>query len=317
VTVSREELQKAYAEAARTIGTGSKSAFAEMIVQLIQPNHLSLDIFNEFMPVTQLMPGDNVMRRVRKGKYKVRSMVPGTMHLTSQTTFQDQYAYMFDRLIAGIKHSLWEIESGDIGTVENMRKELRADITDEIVSRVFSLLGSVWNATDTPLNYFDASSGGVTATVLDSAIENVVDEAGTVRAIIGTRKALLPIYKFAGYVEYALTGTGTDRVGFPTSALDEFYRTNKVSTYHGVRLVELPNVRRHRLPGYQDKLLDTTKVVVVGDNAGSIALMDTFKEQDFTDARTQPAEYTLHGWQAFSMLVDMAENLAVIKVAAS
>ncbi len=316
MTISRDELQKAYAEKAKNIGSSPRSAFAETVVQLVQPNHLSLDIFSSFLPVVQMNPGDNIQRRVRKGKYLVRTMVPGTNHLTSETTFQDQYVYMFDRLVAGIKHNLWEIQSGDVGTVENMRRELRADITDEIVSKVFTLLGTIWNASDTPNNYADASSGGLTATVLDTMIENVIKEAGQVKAIIGTRKALLPVYKFLGYREFVLSGTGTDRAAFPTPALEEFYRTGKVSTYQGIALVELPNVRKHRLPGYQNLLLDTTKVIVVGDNPGSIALMGGFEEYDYTDMRVQPAEYVIHGSQAFSMLIDMAENIGVIKVAA-
>lgn len=76
MTLSRDELKKVYAERAATIGTSTRSAYAETIVELVNPNHVSLDVFSAFMPVEQLNPGDNITRRVRKGKYKVRSMVP-------------------------------------------------------------------------------------------------------------------------------------------------------------------------------------------------------------------------------------------------
>lgn len=318
MTLSRDDLKKEYAERARTIGKSSRSAYAETILELVNPNHVSLDVFSSFFPVEQLNPGDSLQRRVRKGKYKVRTMVPGSMHLTDKTTFLDQYSYIFDRLIAGVSHNLWEIESGDVGTVENMRSELQADIIDEIVSRVFTLLGTVWNASDTPDHYLDASSGGITSSGLDDMIENVMDFAGTVRAIVGTRRALLPVYAFAAFKEYALSGTNTDAVGFAIpDKLNEWANTGRVATYRGIRLVELPNIRRNRLPGMDDLLLDTTKVIVVGNDAGKIALFDGFQSQDYTDYRTQPANYVLHGWQAYSMYVDDPQQIGVIKVAAT
>ncbi len=318
ITLDRIELQKAYAEKAKTIGYSARSAIAEMIVEMVQPNHVSLDVFSSFMPVEQLQPGDNITRRVRKGKYTPRTMVPGSVHLTDVTTLVDQYAYMFDRLIVGTNANLWEIQSGDIGTVDEMKSEMEKDLVDAIVGKVFTLLGTLWSTALTPNNYADASSGGLTATVLDAMIENIIDEAGSVKSIVGTRKALLPVYSFAGYKEYALTGTNTDAVGLPiVDKLNEFANTNRVSSYHGVTLVELPNTRSHRLPDFQRKLLDTTKVLVIGDNPGKIALMGGFETQDFTDMRTQPANYVLHGWQAYAMLVDMAENIGVIRVAAS
>jgi hypothetical protein len=318
MTLSPTELKKVYAERAETIGKSARSAYAETILELVNPNHLSLDVFSAFMPVEQLNPGDNLQRRVRKGKYKVRSMVPGSMHLTDKTTYQDQFVYMFDRLIAGTSHNLWEVQSGDIGTVENMRRELQADIIDEIVARVFTLLGTVWNSSDTPNNYVDASGTGITNTVLDTMIENVIDYAGGVRAIIGTRRALLPVYAFSLYKEFALGGTNTDAVGFAiTDKLNEWANTGRVSTYRGARIIELPNIRRNRLPGMDDLLLDTTKVIVVGNDPGKIALMGGFETQDYTDFRTQPANYVLHGWQAYSMFVDDPQQIGIIKVAAS
>lgn len=318
--MDRIELQRAYAEAAKTIGNtpGRNSAMAETILELVNPSHLSLDIFSSFMPVRTLNPGDSVQRRVRKGKYRVYTMSPGSHHLTSATNFLDQYAYNFDRLIAGTSYNLWEIQSGDIGTVENMRTELEADIVDDIVSRVFTLLGTLWSAALTPNNYADASSGGITATVLDAMIENVVREAGTVRAIVGTRAALLPIYRFAGYVEYALTGTGTDRVGLPiVEKLNEFANTGRVRSYHGVDLVELPNISAGRIPNVNRLLLDTTKVLVIGDTPGYIATMGGFETYEHVDTSTQPANYTIHGSQAFSMLVDRPEAIGIIKVSAT
>jgi len=326
--MNRAELVKVIAEKMKTAGnttTGSRagrSEFAELLVEIIQPNHLSLDLFQAFLPVVTMNPGDQRVRKIRRGRYPVRTMVPGSKHLTDVLSNAEQYTYVFDRLIAGTSHSLWEIQSGEVGTVEQMRTELRQDLFDELVSKVFTLLGSVWTTANTPNNYIDATSGGVTATALDTMIENVLDQVGTVRAIVGSRKALLPVYKFAQFKEFVLGGTGNnpDRVAVPvTEAFNEFNNTRRVTTYTGIPLVELPNVYRNSLvpntnSGFKQRLIATNRIVVVGDQAGEIALMGGTDYQDYTDPTTQPPNYVLHCWQAYGMIVDQPEGIGIIDV---
>lgn len=314
--MNKEQLKAALAQVASSAGAvpGMQSAFAELLIKVVEPTHLSLDIFSAFMPVTQMKPGDTVMRRVRKGKYPVRTMVPGSKHLIDATVYQDQMNWVFDRLIAGTGASVWEVRNGDVDTVERMRTDLRADIFDEIVSRVFTLLTSAWDSTQTPNNWVDASSAGVTATILDAMIENVLDYAGSVKAIVGSRKALLPVYKFAAYKEYVLGGTGTDRAAFPTGALDEFFRTNKVSAYNGIPLVELKQVFAQRLPDLRARTIPTDKVLVVGDNAGEVALMGGTEFQEHTDTSYQPPMFQVHAYQGYGLIVDNVQALGVVYV---
>lgn len=301
---------------------GLHTAYADLVVETVQPNHLSLDLFSAFMPVVQKNPGDQIGRRVRRGRYPIRTMVPGSKHLTDVLDYQEYVSFMFDRLIAGTSHSVWEIESGEVGTVDQMRTELRADLFDELVSKVFTLLSTVWNSSSTPNNFLDSSGTGVTQVGLDAMMETIMNYSGQVRAIVGSRAALLPIYKFAQYREFVLTGTNVDGVAFPTSAFEEFTRTNKVSTYLGVPVVELPQVYRNRLDanstnlGYRgvgQRMIPTDKILVIGDQIGQVALMGGFEYQDYTDPTTQPANYVLHGWQAYGMIVDDVQNLGIIK----
>lgn len=321
--MNREQLQKAIAEVASTAGKASnmKSAYADIVMNVVQPNHLSLDLFSAFLPVRQMNPGDRLGKTVRRGRYPVRTMTPGAKHLTDVTDFVEQLTYVFDRLIAGTSRSLWEIQSGEVGTVDQMRSDLRADIFDELVSKVFTLLSTVWNSSATPNNFADASSTGITSTVLDAMIETVLDRSGQVRSIVGSRRALLPVYTFAQYREFVLNGTNTDAAAFPTSAFDEFSRTNRVSTYKGIPLVELPQVYKNRLPAnaagvlksVEQRMIPTDKVLVIGDNAGEIALMGGTEYQDYTDPSTQPPNYVLHSWQAYGMLIEDVEAIGVIK----
>lgn len=318
-----DTLKQAVAEAASSAGISpnSRSAYADIVMNVVEPNHLSLDLFRAFLPVKQMKPGDRLGKTVRRGRYPVRTMTPGAKHLTDVTDFVEQMTYMFDRLIAGTNRSLWEIQSGEVGTVEQMRTDLRADIFDELVSKVFTVLSTVWNTSATPNNFADASATGVTQTVLDTMIETILERSGQVRSIVGSRRALLPIYRFAQYREFVLTGAVTDRGFGATDAFNEFTKTNKVSTYLGYPLVELPQVYRNRLPANatgtlkstEQRMIPTDKILVIGDTAGEIALMGGTEYQDYTDPTTQPPNYVLHAWQAYGLMVEDVEQIGVIK----
>ncbi len=321
LTQAQAEVLKEAAKTAKD-ARGMRTAYADLLIETIQPNHLSLEIFNAFMPTVQKNAGDQIGKRVRRGRYPIRTMTPGAKHLTDVLDYQEYISFMFDRLIAGTSHSVWEIESGEVGTVDTMKTELRADLFDELVSKVFTLLSTTWTTAATPSNYLDSSSGGLTQVGLEAMMETILNYSGQVRAIIGSRAALLPMYKFAQYREFVLTGTGTDRVAFPTAALDEFLRTNKVSTYLGVPVIELPQVYRNRLDanstnlgfrGVGQRMIPTDKVIVVGDNVGQVVLSGGFTYQDYTDPSTQPANYVLHGWQSYGMILDDIQSLGIIK----
>ena len=314
MTLNRDELRTAVAEIATSAGvsTNGKSAMAELIVRSAEPTHLALNLFNMFMPVLSLQPGDNIMRKVRRGRYPVRTMVPGTMHLTDAVYSVDKTAFMFDRVIAGTSANLWDVQSGDIGTVESMRTELQADVIDSIVAKVFNLLTTVWNASDTPANYTDASVGGITQLILDNMIEEILERAGSVKAIVGQRRALLPVYDFAGY-KGIVTVAGQSGTALELPQFQEFYRTNSVTEYKGIPLVQLNQVFAENLPDVRERLIRTDVVLVVGADAGVIATMGGFEYQDYTDMRTQPANYVLHGYQAYAMLIDAPDRVGVIK----
>lgn len=52
--------------------------------------------------------------------------------------------------------NLWEIRGGELGSLETIKSEVQKDLVDECVSRVFNILTTVWNSTNTPLNYTNA-----------------------------------------------------------------------------------------------------------------------------------------------------------------
>lgn len=219
---------------------------------------------------------------------------------------------MFDQLIAGTSCNLWELRSGDLGTIAQMRNDLRADIEDAIVSRVFNLLTTVWNGVDTPSNFTDATSTGITRTALDNMIENVIERAGSVRAIFGSRRALNPIYDFSTSVPVTVVA-GQSGTAIPTPQFNEFYSRNLITTYKGIPVVEVRQVFKDSLPDVNEEMIRTDTVLVIGENAGTIALMGGTEYYDHTDTRTQPPNYLLHATQSYSLLVDAIDRIGVIQ----
>lgn len=313
--MDKKELLKSVAELAKTAGTtpGGKSAFAEMMVQLIEPEFLNLEIFNAFMPTRQVNVGDPTIRRLRRGKYSVQSMVPGTQHLVSQpTTVSDFHSFVFDQLIGGVRESLMNVQEGSHITVDMMRTQLQNDIIETLVSRVFNLLASTWNSTDTPSHYVQTNK--IKYTELDELIENVMYTAGDVKAIVGVRRAIRPIYDFAGFREYSYVGGGSN-IAYPVpEKLIEYLNTNRVTTYKGIPIIETPQIFRNRLPNPREALLPEDQILVIGKDAGEVLLYGSVEYQEHTDTAIQPADYVLHAWQKYGLVVDMPQNIGVIKV---
>lgn len=318
-----EKYIKAVAAAAAEAGNSpnKRSAYAEVVIDVVQPNQLTLDLFSAFMPTVSLNVGDEWGRRVKRGRYPVRTMVPGSKHLTDVTSYVEQYATFYDRLIAGTSHSLWEIQNGEVGTVEQMRTDLRADIFSELVSKVFNILATAWNETDTPDNFEDVG-GPLTQTALDSMIEAMLDNGQNVTGIMGTRRALRPLYTFAQYREFELSGTNTDAVGFAVDqAFNEFTNSRRVSRYTGIPVIELAQVSSRRFaPGATsgdlrgERLLPDNRVIILSEDVGQIATFGETTYQDYTDPQTQPPNYVLHCWQAYGMRVDNMEGIGVLAV---
>jgi len=316
--MDRKEIQVALAEVLPTIKDavgGKKTAFAQVITESIEPNRLTMDALQMFgMPVRQLNVGDRLEKKVRRIGFPVRTMVPGSTHLSDPIyPPRDIMTYNLDTIIAKMRQSVWELQNGELGTVETFRNEMASALVDEIISRTFNLVASVWNGTTSKTNYVDATSTGLTTTIADNMIETVSYRAGSVRTIIGSRSALLPLYKANAIVEV------TDSNGDPVvigvqSMLEEWRRTGKLGLYRGIPIVELPQIYKRTADGFDTPLLPMDKVVFLGDRTGDIILYGGTETQENTDYNTEPAEYSLAMWRSYGLMVDYPENIGVVKV---
>lgn len=90
--------------------------------------------------------------------------------------------------------------NGTIGTVDEIRAMMLAQLRDAMQTKVFNALASVWSMANTPSNYISVG-GPVTATVLEDAINRVVEVTGGVQAVVGIRSLMNPITKFGAFVD--------------------------------------------------------------------------------------------------------------------
>jgi hypothetical protein len=95
-----EQLKTSWAEVAKT----DRNALAELIVEYVDPGHVTQDIVGMFLDTRALNPGDSLVKKVRRG-IEVRQMVPGQTTLASQITIKDVVNYNLDTAYAEVSHN--------------------------------------------------------------------------------------------------------------------------------------------------------------------------------------------------------------------
>ena len=316
--MDKETLSRAVAEFAAKAGVDPQRAYAETIVQSIDPNTLTLEVFNAFLPVRQLNIGDSLAFHTRNKTVRAYTMVPGTTHLASRLYAPNEViTYALDRVIAKVRHNMFEVRSGEIGTAAEMRETLARTLIEAIVSRVFNYLGSIWVDNTTPrTSYHDASSGGITETILERMVSTVGYFTGRVRAIVGTQLALQPIYKFAGVFEYNVNSAATnERRLLPIQRLlDEYGLSGRVTTFRGVPIIELPQVFESTNDNFYRPLLPNDRIYVIGDNVGDVVLYGDVEFQEHIDTAVEPADYVLSAWRQYGIMITKPEGIGYIRV---
>lgn len=294
-------------EKAASLSKNDKKAFAEFLVEYIQPQHITTDYIGLLLNTRNLQPGDILAKKIRKG-LKVWTHIPGTIPMKGEITISERANYIMDMAQISATANVWELESGELGTVESIRSEMQAKLKDFYMGKVFTALTTVWTAGNTPDNYVDAGSA-VTKTALDTMINTVIRKVGNVKAIAGVRDALLPITEFAGW---NVLGTNS-AYNMTISVSEELSKTGWVGSYKGIPLTVIP--RDINNPEDNQVLVPTNKVLVIGENAGEFVTFGNTLVQEYTDPRLVPAQWNLTIAEQFGFLVDHAEALGVIKIA--
>lgn len=297
-----DELKKAIAS---IFEAGDKQALAELIVEYVKPNNIVPDFVSLLLNSRSLKPGDALVKRTRKG-ITVRTLVPGAVHLASEITASDRINYVLDGADIKVNYSEWDLENGDIGTVQEIRSEMLNKLKDFYINKVFTSLSTIWTAVNTPSNFTDVG-GPITATALENAINRINSTTPGVKIVVGSRAAMTPITKFAGFWS---DGTNTTEV---PSVVEEIMKTGKVGTYYGAKLLVLDQIYDN--PEDYKKMIPEDKILVIGENVGEFITYGEPRWKQWVDQDPTPPMWKLETYQQFGMLIDNAQGIYVIKVA--
>jgi len=295
------EVYKALAEVAKQ----DKTKFAELIVEYVNPSHITTDFVGLLLNTRQLKPGDALVKKVRKGVKKVRTLVPGTDTLSEELVVNERVNWQLDGAYIQVTANEWELEKGDIGTVQEIRSEMQARLRDFYLGKVFTALSSVWNATNTPSNYTNVG-GPLTATALEDAIQNINNTVGSVRAVVGTRSALTPITKFGAFVSDGSNVWGVD------DNIRELMSTGFLGNYYGAPIVAIP--QEYDNPEDYNALIPDNYVLVIGENVGDFITFGDPKWDEWTERQKIPPQWYLRVYQQFGLIIDKAMGIHVIEV---
>lgn len=289
-----------------------REALAELIVEYVRPNHLTNQYMSLLLNTRALQPGDALVKKIRKG-IEVRTLVPGATHLASEITTSERMNYVLDGADVKVTFNEWELERGDIGTLQEINREMRAKLADYYFNKVFTALSSVWTAGNTPNNYTDVG-GVLTAAALEDAIEEINYRGGGAKLVVGTQRALQPITKFGAFWDSGTTAAGTPHVAFP-SALEEVRNTGWIGRYYGVDILKIDQIWDN--PMDYNTLLPEDKVLVIGNNVGEFITYGEVRKKQWQDMNPTPPQWYLEIYQQFGLIVDRAQGIYVLDVTPS
>lgn len=284
----------------------SRKALAGAIIEWVKPNQIATDVVGLFLNTRQLQAGDMLVKRLRKPGIRVRKYVPGTIHLHDEIAVSDRVNYVLDGHVVKVMVNMWDLERGELGTVQDIRQDMVNSLTKFFAMKVFYALSTVWNSTNTPDNYTEVS-GSLSKAALDDAIDRINYRAGSVRAIVGVKNSLLPITEFAGYSTYDGHKQYSDTI------LTEALSNGWIGRYRGVSNI-IGLEQQWDNPEDNTPMIPEQYVLVVGGNAGEFVTFGDVMWKDYVDNRPTPPYFVLEAVVQWGLVVDWAENIFVIKI---
>jgi len=302
-----KKLQEAYASLAKD----NPEALAELFTEFVPTNHITVDFVGMLMNTRRLREGDALVKKLRKG-IEVRTLVPGSIHLASEITITERANYILDGADVKVTYNEWELESGELGTVAEIRAEMLAQLRDFYMNKVYTALTTIWTAANTPNNFTNVG-GPITATALENAIDYINQEAGGVKAVVGTRAQLTPISKFGAFWNDGGTvGTDAQWAGVD-SQLEKVMREGKLGTYYGAQLIALDHLYDNP-EDYNQLILPIDRILVIGNNVGEFITYGEPRWKQWTDMNPTPPQGFLEVYQRFGMIIDKAQGIYVLQV---
>jgi hypothetical protein len=281
-----------------------REALAQMIVEYIEPNHITTDFISMILNTRNLAPGDSLVKKIRKGIH-VHTWVPGQIGLKHEITVTDRINYILDSAIVGVMANEWELEAGEIGTVASLKAEAGAKLRDYYMNKVFTALGTVWGNVNTPNNYTNCGAT-ITALALENMIDRINQTTSGAKAIIGVRSVVQPISKFAAF----FTDTASGQTGFVPNRIEELMRTGYLGNYYGVPIIAINQVWDN--PEDMNTLYSHHDALVIGENVGEFITFGPERSKEWTDMQPTPPYWHLDIVQQFGLMIDNAQGIGVL-----
>jgi len=279
-----------------------RDALAQIIVEYVQPNHITGEFVNGLLTTRSLKPGDSLVKKIRKG-IEVRTLVPGAIHLASEITVSERMNYILDGADVKVTYNAWEMDSGEIGTVQEIKAEMAAKLKDFYYNKLFTALSTVWSAVNTPSNYTSVG-GALTATALEAAINRINQTTSGAKAIVGIRSLVTPITKFGAF--------WTDGTNYQSSdaIINQIMDTGRLGKYYGVPIIAIDQIYNN--PEDYATMLPTDKVLIVGESVGEFITYGDVKTKQWEDMNVTPPQWMLELYQQFGLILDRCEGIYVL-----
>jgi hypothetical protein len=279
-----------------------RDALAEIIVEFVQPNHLTADFISGLLNTRRLKPGDSLVKKVRKG-IDVRTLVPGAVHLASEITVSERMNYILDGADVKVTYNQWELESGEIGTIQEIRSEMASKLNDYYINKVYTALGTIWNASNTPDNYTSVGAD-VTATALETAINRINQTTSGAKAIVGSRVAVTPITKFGAF------WTDGTNVGYDPNDIQQIRQTGWLGKYYGVPVKAVEQSWDN--PEDYNTQVPEDYILVIGEGVGEFITYGDVKTKQWSDMNPTPPQWMLEIYQQFGLIIDNAMGIYML-----
>lgn len=308
--------EKNYKEALAAVmqDAEQREALAQILVEFLEPGHLTNEFVSVMLGTRSLEAGDLLVKKIRKG-VEVRTLVPGAVHLASEITISDRINFVLDGADVKVTYNEWELERGEIGTVDSITSEMSAKLRDFFVTKVFTALATVWDGTNTPDNYAavsvsDWAAGGATAaTAVRAAIDRINLTTSGAKVVIGSREAMTPTTLFAAFWG-DIAGTAVYHTA--DELIMRIFNEGWLGRYYGVPFVAIPQVWDN-LEDY-NSLVPTDIVLVIGEDAGEFITYGDVMSKQWSDMNPTPPQWMLEIYQQFGMIIDNAMGIYVIKI---
>jgi hypothetical protein len=291
-----------------------REALAQILVEFIEPGHLTNEFVSVMLGTRSLDAGDLLVKKVRKG-IEVRTLVPGAVHLASEITISDRINFVLDGADVKVTYNEWELERGEIGTVDSITSEMRAKLRDFFVTKVFTVLSTVWSSTNTPDNYATVASanwnaGDSTAeAAVRAGIDYINQNTTGAKVVIGSREAMTPTTLYSTFFP---SNESTPVAHTADELIMRVFENGWLGKYYGVPHVSIPQV----WDNIEDfnTLVPTNLVLIIGEDVGEFITYGDVKSKQWTDMNPTPPQWMLEIYQQFGLIIDNARGIYVLEI---